>query len=205
MILFLDTETSGLVHRDLPHDHPAQPDLVQLGLVLCDDEGAERASLELIVRPEGYLIPRSAADVHGITTADALRCGFKLQTAVSLFYGFRAQADRIVGHNLDFDERVLATATFRAGRPAGSLPVERACTAEICEPVLRLPPTARMKATGFGNKFKKPSLAECYRGFFGEELVGAHGALVDARACARVYFHVARGGKRFRPWWRVWG
>lgn len=205
MILFIDTETTGLVHRDLPHEHPQQPDMVQLGLVLCDDDGTERACAELIVQREGRPIPESATAVHGIDATTADRAGFRLVTVVSIFYAFRAHAAKIVAHNLDFDERVVSTAAFRAGRTPGSLPVDRACTAEMAEPVLKLPPTARMKATGYGNKHKKPSLNECHLHFFGTPVVGSHGALADARACARVYFALTRPApKTTRPWWRFW-
>jgi DNA polymerase-3 subunit epsilon len=37
---------------------------------------------------------------------------------------------------------------------------------------------------------KPPKLEECIQHFFSEELPGAHDALIDARACARVYFHL---------------
>jgi DNA polymerase-3 subunit epsilon len=48
-----------------------------------------------------------------------------------------------------------------------------------------------MKKVGF-TKWKPPNLGECYRFLFEEELVGAHGALTDAKACARVYFELQR-------------
>jgi hypothetical protein len=38
VILFFDTETSGLWRRDLPEDHQDQPHLVSLAAQLCDDE-----------------------------------------------------------------------------------------------------------------------------------------------------------------------
>lgn len=205
MILFFDTETSGLVQRDLTHDHPAQPDLVQLGLVLCDDDGTERACAELVVQQNERQVPAAAVAVHGIDAAISDRVGFRLVTVVSIFYAFRAHAQRIAAHNLDFDERVLATASFRSGRPPGSPGiVERSCTAEMAEPILRLPPTARMKATGMSDKFKKPTLDECHRYYFGAPVERAHSALADARACSRVYFALVNNAKPYRKpsWWR---
>ena len=70
LTLYVDTETSGLVETKLPASHPAQPHLVQLGLVLMD-EARELATVELVVLPEGYVIPDRAAQVHGITTETA--------------------------------------------------------------------------------------------------------------------------------------
>jgi DNA polymerase-3 subunit epsilon len=60
---------------------------------------------------------------------------------------------------------------------------------EAAAPIVNLPPTERMLAAGF-NKPKAPKLEECIHHFFGETLAGAHDALVDVRACARVYFHL---------------
>ena len=198
MILFIDTETTGLVQFPLPHDHPSQPDLVQLGMVLCDDDGAERAAVELIVKPDGYTIPRSASDVHGITTETALRCGVSRQVAVAMFANLRKIADSVAAHNLPFDERVLATALHRAGKTTPlEGPIKRICTLELCEPVLKLPATERMRAAGRANQYKKPNLGECVRYFFGEDLPNTHTALADARACARIYFQVVlKGGAR---------
>jgi DNA polymerase-3 subunit epsilon len=199
VILFFDTETTGLVQRDLPHDHPVQPDLVQLGMSLCDPDGAERAAVELLVRRDGAAIPLKATEVHGIDAGIADRAGLKLVTAASIFWAFRALADTIAAHHLDFDERVMATATHRAGRIAAPGSVARACTAEMAEPILRLPPTARMKQYGHGDKFKKPSLEECHRHYFGTPVAQAHSALADARACSRVYFALVRGAPPHRP------
>lgn len=46
-----------------------------------------------------------------------------------------------------------------------------------------------MLAAGF-TKPKPPKLEECIRHFFDEALEGAHDALVDVRACARVHRHL---------------
>jgi len=50
-----------------------------------------------------------------------------------------------------------------------------------------------MLAAGF-TKPKPPKLEECIRHFFNEELDGAHDAMVDVRACRRVYFHLQTMG-----------
>jgi hypothetical protein len=45
MILFFDTETSGLWRRDLPEDHQDQPHLVSLAAQLCDDEKSNTSNI----------------------------------------------------------------------------------------------------------------------------------------------------------------
>ena len=103
----------------------------------------------------------------------------------------------LVAHNIPFDEAALLSlwvrnyvgddATADWARLFGDL--ERFCTMRGATHLVDLPPTPRMIAAGF-NKPKPPKLAECVRAFFSEDLDGAHDALVDVRACARVFFHL---------------
>lgn len=194
MILIFDSETSGLYNFNLPHVHPAQPHLVQLGALLMEDDGTPLQSVDLIVRPEGYTIPSAAAAVHGITTEIAERVGIPLIVVIGAFLHLRSKADTIVAHNLPFDERIMDTAIARAGKTVTlQAPCKRACTMEMAEPILKIPATAKMITAGYGHKFKKPNLGECIQYFFNEKIVGAHNALSDAQACARVYFAIVRG------------
>jgi DNA polymerase III subunit epsilon len=65
----------------------------------------------------------------------------------------------------------------------------RYCTMRSSTKACNLPPTEAMLAKGM--KFNKnPSLAESYKHYTGKDLVGAHSALVDAKACAEVYFAI---------------
>lgn len=192
MKLAYDTETTGLVKNNLPDDHPAQPHLVQLAGILSEDDGTERASFDFIIKPNGWTIPDEAAKVHGITTEIATRVGIPLILAVAVFTNYRAIADEIIGHNVSFDQKVMAAAIARCGKtPKHPGPNKVSCTKDMATPLLKLPPTAKMKAAGF-NKFKPPTLSECYEFFFQEKLIGAHGAQTDARASLRVYWHIQR-------------
>jgi len=60
-------------------------------------------------------------------------------------------------------------------------------------PIVNIPPTPKMLAAGF-NKPKSPKLEECIKHFFGEELPGAHDAMIDVIACRRIYFHMKSSG-----------
>lgn len=71
--LYIDTETTSIPDAHQLPGHPAQPHLVQVGAVLFDGDWTERACLSLIVKPEGWTVPAAAQDVHGISTADALK------------------------------------------------------------------------------------------------------------------------------------
>lgn len=196
MILFFDTETTGLPDARLPPDHAAQPHLVQLAALLVDDDGVERASVSLIIRPP-VDIPAEAAAIHGIDNGLAAAAGISPSAAVSMWSHLARRASLLVAHNIAFDMALMRTAWLRThGAADGAQLWDRlhagrdiACTMRMATPVLNLPPTERMRAAGI-HRPKSPRLEECVRHFFAQELAGAHDALVDVRACARVFFHL---------------
>lgn len=192
LVLVYDTETTDLVKNKLPPDSPAQPRIVQLAAQLIKDDGTVRGEMNLIVKPEGWTIPEAAVKSHGIQTAEAILCGLPLVVVLAAFYKMRECADVMVGHNIDFDDLVIAADTFRTGRQPGKrAPAHRFCTMNSSTQILNLPPTPKMLAAGF-NKPKNPTLQEAYTFFFNEPFSGAHDAMNDVRACARVYFELKR-------------
>lgn len=198
LLLAFDTETAGLPNDRYPDDHPSQPPLVQLGALLIDeDNGAEWATLELIVKPEGkYRIPDSAARVHGITTELAETVGVPLSLVIPAFVRLRHLATRIVAYNAPFDLTIMRQAIARLGKPV-TLPGPDVVddVAAMATPICKMPPTERMIACGRGDQFKMPKLIEAHTQILGEGFEGAHGALADARATARLWFAIKKLGE----------
>jgi DNA polymerase-3 subunit epsilon len=187
-----DTETTGLVRQNLPASHTDQPFLVQLGAILANDTGQELASVDLIVRPDGWTIPKVASDIHGVTQERAEQCGVPLATALSAFTQLRANADEVVAYNITFDALVMEAAFARIGRkPSNPGPTKRTCAMMMALPVLNLPPTERMLRAGF-NKPKPPNLTETHQFLFGCGFDGTHSAVVDARAALRCFIELRR-------------
>lgn len=173
-----DCETTGI----------DDPRLVELGAVLMEDD-RERASVSLIVRPDGFEVPEAATKVHGISHVAALAAGVPLVIAVAVLTNLWACATERVAHNLEFDDKVIDGEIRRLGRASTLARPPGRCTADLSAPILNLPPTERMLAAGF-DKPKRPSLREAYRHFFNEDPPNAHSALADARAAARVYLAI---------------
>ena len=198
MIIVYDTETTGLPDYRAASDAPHQPHLVQLAVAVFADDGAELRHRCVIIRPDGWVIPPDVAAIHGITQERALAEGIPEAEAVGLFISLAARASFRIAHNEQFDRRIMRTAMLRSGVRRNVIEAIEAgpsyCTCTEAAPIVNLPPTAKMVAAGF-NKPKAPRLEECVKHFFGEDLAGAHDALVDVRACARVYFHL-----RSLPW-----
>lgn len=192
LALFYDVETQGLPLFDQPNEHPEQPHIVQLGACLVDVDAKKIISqLDVVVKPDGWTIPDNVAVIHGITTEFASDVGIPEKAAVEMLLElWRSQRLRI-GHNEQFDARILRIACLRHA-PLFADPWKAGaahCTQLLATPVLKLPPTERMRAAG-RNHYKSANLREAYKHFTGRELENAHSAMADVRACMAVYFAV---------------
>jgi DNA polymerase-3 subunit epsilon len=189
MILFFDTETTGFFDDRLPVDHEAQPYIVQLAAQLCEEDGSPVGGFSFIVSNPGISIPERAAAVHGITDEKAVQFGVSAEFALSAFTHLYQRADLVCAHNIKFDKGVIETAIARYYGKTMPLRKPLFCTMEAASPIIKLPPTEKMRAAGF-DKPKPPKLEECIQHFFNEKLDGAHDAMVDLIACRRVYLHL---------------
>ena len=187
MVLFFDTETSGIPrnYKAPVTDLANWPRMVQLAWVLADAQGNDIASGEHIVKPDGYTIPKAAAKIHGITTEIALRDGVDLSIVLDAIDGDLKQATKLIAHNIAFDEKILGAEFLRAGRKNAVAAKPRVCTMQSTTNFCQLPGP-------YG--FKSPSLQELYTKHFNEKFEGAHRAMSDVRACARCYFELKRRG-----------
>lgn len=181
IILFIDTETTGRFVSGRP-----SPRLVELAWVLCDGCGSLLAERAMIVIPEGFSIPGSATEVHGITTTDAVQEGFPLKDVLMELSHVAESADLVVAHNLAYDRRIVSGECERAGCADPLESLRGWCTmvgsAEYCGIWRR-------------GGYKWPTLSELHRAILGCPYEGAHRALEDARACSRCFFALLKTGE----------
>ena len=186
--LIFDTETTGMVQFRKPPEDPSQPDLIQLGMLLVETEDwGPRARHSLLVKlaPDVKIEP-GAKEAHGISEEDCARYGVDPVVACSLFNQACMQADIIVAHNLSFDTSIMKTALHRIGnKPHRFDGRQQVCTKESSTDVLKLPGK-------YG--YKWPTLAEAYRHYTGNEIEGAHDALVDTEACLAIFRGLVQEG-----------
>lgn len=192
--LFYDTETNGLPLFNEPSEDPRQPHIVQLAACLVDLSARRTlASINVIVRPNKWGIPDEVAAIHGITTERALDVGVAEETAVEMFMALYGPGRLRIAHNEQFDARIVRIALLRHSHDSTVHDFWKSgraeCTQGLSTPILKLPPTARMLAVG-RNHHKSANLGEAYRHFTGNELAGAHDAMVDVQACMAVYFAI---------------
>jgi DNA polymerase III, epsilon subunit and related 3''-5'' exonucleases len=193
--LFYDTETSGLPNWHEPSEHPSQPHIVQLGAALVDLNTRQTiSSLDVIVRPDGWTIPDDVAAVHGITTERAAAVGVPERDALAMLMALWQGRPRI-GHNESFDARIISIAQHRFPELYGEAELDgwkggvAHCTQRLATPILKLPPTAKMRAAGRFHH-KSASLGEAHEFFMGRPLDGAHSAMADVLGCMAVYFAI---------------
>lgn len=185
-IVFYDTETTGLPLWNEPSESEGQPHIVQLAAILADQETRTIiGSLDFVVRPDGWAIPDEMTEIHGISNDVAQKVGVSEKDGTALFLDFCKDFPR-VAHNKTFDQRIVRIALKRFGFTQEAIDQwaekdNHYCTKRMATPIMKMEPKGK-----YG--FKPPKLVEAYKHFFGEELVGAHTALADARACMMVYW-----------------
>lgn len=197
--LFFDTETTGLTKGNKPHTHPDQPMPVQIGVKLDADNMQEMAAANVLIQTntvEGvapWIVSPGAYKATGIDNDRADSFGIHLVTGMEMFLDMLDHVDDVVAHNINYDIVVMRRAMqvycdYTGQEYRDPFEGKRLiCTMFASQDIVKAPP----KRNG---EWKWPKLEECVKHFFGEKLEGAHDALVDVRATARVYYHLHQIG-----------
>ncbi|XCI75305.1 MAG: DNA polymerase III subunit alpha [Flavobacteriales bacterium] len=189
MYIIFDTETTGLPQGyNAPiTDTNNWPRMVQLAWQCHDASGDLIESQSFIVKPEGFDIPFNAVKVHGITTERAQQEGHELHFVLDRFEKALKQSRFLVGHNLEFDTKIVGCEFVRTGRDMIQLQKTTIDTKEESTDYCALP-------CGLGGKFKWPKLTELHQKLFGEGFSAAHNAAADVEATARCFLELLRLG-----------
>ncbi|WNL50688.1 DNA polymerase III alpha subunit [Ruegeria phage RpAliso] len=193
-VLIFDTETTGLKKDKLPCTHEKQPMPIQIGLKLDGENRHERLAMNFMMRPEDrWHMEAKASEITGLNNGLADEYGIHFITGIETFLDCVDNAGILVAHNAAFDITVMRRAVYVYSQMMG-IPYEDPFEDKtlICTMLASLNLVkAKPKRNG---QWKWPRLEECIRFFFNEELDGAHDALIDVRACARVYYELIDEG-----------
>ncbi len=157
------------------------PRLVSVAYILCDQQEVIDKN-SFIIKPHGFIIPPESTEVHGITTAEAISRGKDISTILEVIKQKVDDCDYIIGHNVVFDINVLNAEFYRHN---GSLPIglkPYLCTMALSNNYCSLP----------NNKY--PTLEELYHILKGEQLHGAHDAMVDVQATMECFWLLKDSG-----------
>lgn len=189
-VLFFDTETTGLNKPKLDPTHPDQPMPVQLGMKLDAINRTEVGAVNFLIKPHGrWTIHPKAEAVHGITGPLADAYGTELITAYEFWTDYIAAADILVAHNAAYDITVMRRAAKVYSEDTATPYVDPfegkkvICTMLACIDIVKASPRRN-------GQWKWPKLEECTHHFFGHGVEGAHDALSDVKATAKVFYHL---------------
>lgn len=189
MILFFDTETTGLPanYKAPPTATANWPRLVELSWMVCTEDGRTVKQESFVIRPDGFEIPEAASAVHGISQEYAMANGAHLKTALEAFTDDYDGCELVVAHNLNYDLNITSCEHVRSF--GFTLPERPAvCTMQASTEFCAIP--SKSERSGY----KWPSLQELHAKLFGEGFEGEHSATVDTEAAQRCFFELVNRG-----------
>lgn len=190
--IIFDTETDRLIPKHTVYTQvDVMPHIVQLAALLIDKDFNILVDVDLIIRPDGWEIPQSASDIHGITNSVAIDRGIPLIDAMRVFHSLAKTSDTWVCHNMDYDGNVVNAEYVRIGQEASIevlRPKRKECTMKAATQICNLPGR-------FPGSPKWPKLEEAHRILLGKEMEGAHNARYDVRATLAIYRHLKSIGR----------
>jgi DNA polymerase-3 subunit epsilon len=187
MILFFDTETTGLPKnwKAPVTDLNNWPRLAQLAYLLYDKRGNLIANGDHIIKPDGFTIPVESSQIHKITQNRAINEGISLRSALIDFNNVIEMANSVVAHNMSFDEKIIGAEYIRTGIPNLISQKKRLCTMEKSTNFCSLPGT-------YG--YKWPKLSELHFKLFNTGFEEAHNAAIDIKATAKCFWEMKKMG-----------
>lgn len=202
--LIFDVETTGLPkNRNRPSkDVDNWPRCVQIAWSLHwfkDDFFYDHLSLSehkikdgdlhrkesYLVKPNGFNIPYSSSLIHGISNYDALEYGKSIEWVLDRFNNAAIQSDVIVGHNLDFDLKVIEAEFFRIKKTS---PFDY--RKQLIDTMKESIHYCDLKNER--NELKWPTLDELHKKLFGYLPTNNHDAEADVATTSKCFFELKR-------------
>ena len=137
-----------------------------------------------IIKPDDWIIEPEMTEIHGITMEQAMDVGIPEIEALEMFLALNEGCEKRIAYNTTFDNRIIRIATKRYLDDA-RIDKWKAGPYECAMALSR-------KVMGG----KNPKLEVAFKYFMGDELINAHNAMADTKACMDVYFAAkAQGGE----------
>ena len=125
----------------------------------------------------------NSVKIHGITTQKAMEVGLSLDEVIKQFETDFASATYIVGHNVEFDKRIVGAEMIRLGKNDIMDSKKSFCTMKSSINLCKIP--------GY-NGYKYPKLQELYKKLFAKEFEIAHDAMSDIEATKECFWELKK-------------
>lgn len=176
IVIVFDTETSGLIKdNDFPH-------ILQLSYVVYNTSVNSIITIEddYINVPDSINITPESSNVHGISKDLCKEKGISIVDALNKFNRFMIMSDKVVGHNIEFDIRMVLAEAYRNNVNMVFDAENVFCTMKESVNVCKI----KMNCKKTGKEFYKfPRLNELYFHYYGKEPKNTHNSLVDILLC----------------------
>lgn len=190
--LIFDTETTGLLpsYTFIKTDYIRFPRVIQLTFSLIDTDNSGNIYLSNnLIKPDGWVVPNKRFWIqNGFSNEKNIRSGIPIEFALSDFIKTLKKADYIVGHNVDFDYKIMLSELYRIGYGTElleSFEDKKICTMKQSKEYCRIP-----KDNMCGYKY--PKLSELYFELFGKKMENAHDSLYDVFATRDCFLELKR-------------
>ena len=187
--LIFDTETSGLPStRDEPNAFNLSnyPYIIQLSYVIYDTNSCSVIKIiDNLIKLQQNVITPESYQVHKISYNDCLDKGVLIKDALIEFNNHYNNSDLVIGHNINFDLKMINVENIRNLLPIIDLnnTDKHYCTMMKSINIVKIE-----KINRFGSKYYKyPKLIELYTFLFNETPTGLHNAMVDLLCCLRCF------------------
>lgn len=199
--LIFDVETNGKAKNFKAPMYIVDnwPRVAQLAWLHLDlDTGLVITSHQSLIYPDGWTIPtveelKAMGEKdpnffvdNNMSTERCMEEGSPISNELSLLIDAMNDSDYLVAHNVTFDVNCVGAEMIRLGMSA-SRKLKRICTMEASTDFCNLPGK-------YKGKPKWPKLIEVYKILFNEEFDGAHDAMSDVTATARVLLELIKRG-----------
>lgn len=187
LFFFFDTETTGL-----PADYNAPisktdnwPHIIQIAWVVMDESNKVVTKNDFVLKPDGFDIPSSSVDIHGITFDYAMKNGVGIAEVIEKFLKDLSLCKYVVGHNIKFDQNILSAQLYRMNMNIDWNKFNSICTMKSS--------VNFCKITGMYG-YKYPKLNELYYKLFHRNFENAHNAFSDVLATIECFKELKKKG-----------
>ncbi len=191
LILVFDTETSGLPLNinNSELDSEKWPYILQLAYILYDtNENKIIDKFDSLIKIDINInIHPKSIEIHQITQDKLQLNGININLVLNKFNNVLKLADRIVGHNLIFDKKMILVESKRNNISINFIK-DKIHISQYCT-MLNTVNICKIQKLNSKNKifYKYPKLNELILLLFNEECINLHNALIDVVYTLRAY------------------
>ena len=187
LFFFFDTETTGL-----PADYNAPisntdnwPHIIQIAWVVMDESNKVVTKNDFVIKPDGFDIPSSSVNIHGITFDYAMKNGVDIATVLEKFLKDLSLCKYVVGHNIKFDQNIISAQLYRMNKNIDWNEFNSICTMKSS--------VNFCKIIGIYG-YRYPKLNELYYKLFHSNFENAHNAFSDILATIECFKELRKKG-----------